>query len=161
MQCHGTRAHVATQLGSKFLSKKYGARDQASAWTKCLILALGNTTDTESRQANFSLVKMVMPIAGNDGPMGPGPLGPWDLAHGPWPIGPMGPGPFGPWPIWAQYGPWPIWAQIYKNRVILKSTKKSADPLRGHQAWGMCWFLVPPCCPPHWVPYVPFFTPPT
>ncbi len=50
---------------------------------------------TESRQANFSLVKMVMPIAGNDGPMGPGPLGPWALAH--WPMGP------GPWALahWA------------------------------------------------------------
>ena len=78
---------------------------------------------SESRQANFSLVKMVMPIAGNDGPMGPGPLGPWalahwpmgpgPLAHGPWPIGPMGPGPLahGPLPIgpWAlAHGPWPI-----------------------------------------------------
>ena len=67
---------------------------------------------SESRQANFSLVKMVMPIAGNDGPMGPGILGPWALAHGPWPIGPMGPGPWalahwahGPWPIGASGGP--------------------------------------------------------
>ena len=41
---------------------------------------------------------MVMPIAGNDGPMGPGPLGPWALAH--WP---MGPGPLGPWAL-AHWG---------------------------------------------------------
>ena len=65
----------------------------------------------ESRQANFPLVKMVMPIAGNDGPMGPGPLGPWALAH--WP---MGPGPLGPWALahWPMgpcplaHGPWPM-----------------------------------------------------
>ena len=63
-------------------------------------VGLGNSSaashghTAESRQANFSLVKMVMPIAGNDGPMGPGPL-----AHGPWPIGPMGPGPLGPGPL--------------------------------------------------------------
>ncbi len=65
---------------------------------------------SESRQANFSLVKMVMPIAGNDGPMGPGPLGPSALAHwahGPWAIGPMGPGPVGAWALapWAL-GTW-------------------------------------------------------
>ncbi len=41
---------------------------------------------------------MVMPIAGNDGPMGPDPLGPWALAH--WP---MGPGPLGPWAL-AHFG---------------------------------------------------------
>ena len=74
----------------------------------------------ESRQANFSLVKMVMPIAGNDGPWPIGPVGPGPLAHGPWPIGPMGPGPWalahwpmgpGPWALahWA-HGPWPIGA---------------------------------------------------
>ncbi len=88
---------------------------KAIASTTILNWSIGNT---ESRQANFSLVKMVMPIAGNDGPMGPGPLGPWALAHWPMGPGPLGPGPWalahwpmgpGPWALahWA-HGPWPI-----------------------------------------------------
>ena len=82
---------------------------KAIASTTILNWSIGNT---ESRQANFSLVKMVMPIAGNDGPMGPGPLGPWALAHWPMGPGPLGPGPWAlaHWPMGP--GPWALahWA---------------------------------------------------